>query len=201
LRPQNWGRGRRFSNCSRSMASGELNESSETLEAEVSSNASSRGRICFLCVHVSLYHWRRAHELAEHIGRSNNRGYVIRVPVVEVGPTDDPNELRTMFRDVSDMEVAERWLRTFAEASGSCAGYFINRAVAIRTLAGLLWQQGETGYSMTTEQLVLQIPTGKLRENKRLSIWQVSADAGTSVLLQTLTRVLSSADLLDLLLV
>jgi hypothetical protein len=186
LRPQNSGRGRRFSNVSRTLTSGELTDNSEAFETAAStfgiSNSSARGRICFLCVHVSLYHWRRAHELAEHIGRSNIRGHVIRVPVVEVGPTNDPHELRALFRDVFDMEVADRWLTTYAEASGSCAGYFINRAVAVRALTGPLWQQGETGYAMTTEQLVLQIPTGKLRENKRLSILQVSADAGTFVL-------------------
>jgi hypothetical protein len=184
LRPQNSGRGRRFSNCSRTMTSGDLTDNSEVFEtatsASVVSNSSARGRICFLCVHVSLYHWRRAHELAEHIARSNIRGHVICVPVVEVGPTNDPHELRTMFRDVSDMEVTERWLTTYAEASGSCAGYFINR-VAVRLLTGKLWQQGEISYASATEQLVLQIPTGKLRENKRLSILQVSADAGTFV--------------------
>jgi len=74
------------------------------------------------------------------------------------------------------MEVEDRWLDAYAEASGLCAGYFIERAAAIRVLSGKLWSEGKRAYAETSEELVLHIPRGLIRINKQLPVSQVRAE-------------------------
>jgi hypothetical protein len=130
------------------------------------------GKVCFLCVHVSLYNWISASDVVEYITRSQGS---LHIPIIQLGEAHK-EELRTMFRDLSDMEVEDRWLDAYSEASGNCAGYFIERTAAIRVLSGKLWSEGKRAYAETTEELALHIPPGLVRMNKQLPVTQVSAE-------------------------
>jgi hypothetical protein len=133
---------------------------------------SVRGRICFLCVHCSLYKWRSAEHIVDNITRS---GKNIKVPIVHIGEAND-DSLRLLFRDLSDMEVEERWLRTYASSAGYCSGYFMIRANALRNLSGKLWKESKPGYAETTENLDLHVPSGYIRKNKDVRVMQISPE-------------------------
>jgi hypothetical protein len=152
-----------------------LSEKRSFRRASLHSSCESRlapGKLCFLCVHVSLYNCKTVHEVVEVVSRLNDS---YDVPVVRVGEATK-EDLRRMFRDLSDMEVEDRWLNAYSEASGYSAGYFIERAAAIRALSGKLWSEGKRPYAETTEKLVLHIPYGLLRKNKTLPVSLVSAE-------------------------
>ena len=140
--------------------------------SEMTTALESDGKICFLCVHVSLYNGRSADHIVEDITRRNKR---IQVPIVEVVEASD-GELRNMFRDMADMEVEDRWLRAYAGPAGHCAGYFMSRCVALRNLSGKLWKEGKPGYAETTNRLILHIPAGYIRKNREVRVMQISAD-------------------------
>jgi class 3 adenylate cyclase len=144
------------------------------LDSDVSGgwDGTSTGKICFLCVHVSLYDWKSATDLVQDITRSHTS---FSVPIVEIGEAS-LDELRTLFRDLWDMEVEDRWLETYAEASGYCAGYFIERAAAVRMLSSDLWKDGKSALAETSKELVLHIPPGLIRENKELTVTQIRAE-------------------------
>ena len=112
------------------------------------------GKVCFLCVHMSLYNWKSASDVVNDIDRSQGS---LAIPIIRLSEARR-EDLRTMFRDLSDMEVEDRWLDAYSEASGNCAGYFIERTAAIRVLSGKLWSEGKRPYAETTENLVLHIP-------------------------------------------
>jgi class 3 adenylate cyclase len=156
------------------------------------------GKICFLCVHVSLYNWKSAPWVVEDITRSSKR---LRIPIVQVGEAS-LDELRSMFRDLSDMECEDRWLETYAKASGYCAGYFVERAATVRKLAGKQWREGKRAYAETSADLVLRIPRGFIRQNMDIAVMQISADVAMRFaqlydelppLFQTLLKVLAIA--------
>jgi hypothetical protein len=152
-----------------------LSERRSTRRGSVRSFGESRltlGKVCFLCVHVSLYNCKTVNEVVEVVSRLNDS---YDVPIVRVGEAKK-EDLRRMFRDLSDMEVEDRWLDAYCEASGHSAGYFIERAAAIRALSGKLWSEGKRPYAETTEKLVLHIPYGLLRKNKTLPVSLVSAE-------------------------
>ena len=158
----------------------------------------SRGQICFLGVHVSLYNWMTADEISQHITRSDRR---IQVPVMVVGEATE-DELRTMFRDTADMEVSQEWIETFRVASGSLAGYFVELAAASRNLSGLLWSQGKQGLGATSEDLILHMPRNSVRLNRQISVWQTSAEVAMRFsqiydelppIFQTVTKILTIA--------
>jgi hypothetical protein len=130
------------------------------------------GKVCFLCVHVSFYSGKSALDVVSDISRSHDE---LQIPVVRVGEAKR-EELRTMFRDLSDMEVEDRWLDAYSDASGNCAGYFIERVAAIRTKSSKLWSEGKRPYAETTEKLVLHLPFGLVRRNKTLPVMEVSAE-------------------------
>jgi hypothetical protein len=130
------------------------------------------GKVCFLCVHVSFYNWKSANDVVNDISRSHDPNLI---PIVRVAEAKK-EELVTMFRDLSDMEVEDRWLDAYVEATGGSAGYFIERAAAIRTISSKLWSEGKRSYAETTEKLVLHIPYGNVRKNKTLPVVQVSAE-------------------------
>lgn len=161
-----------------------------------------RGKLCFLCVHVSLYNWKSAPDVVDDITRSQGS---LNIPIIQLGEASR-DELRTMFRDLSDMEVGDRWLDAYREASGNYAGYFIERAAAIRVLSGKLWSEGKRAYAETTEELVLYIPPGLVRMNKQLPVTEVSAEIAMRFsqvfdelppLFQTILKVLTIATRTD----
>ena len=135
-------------------------------------NSEHAGKICFLCVHVSFYNGKTVIDVVNDLSRSNE---AVQIPVVYVG--EAPKEaLSIMFRDLSDMEVDERWLDAFSEASGNCAGYFIERVAAMRTKSSKRWSEGKRPYAETSERLVLHIPYGLVRINKTIPVMEVSAE-------------------------
>jgi hypothetical protein len=166
--------------------------------SEGSSGSVGSGKICFLCVHVSLYNWKSAPWLVADITRSDKR---VHIPIVQVGEAT-LEETRALFRGLSDMEVEDRWLETYAKASGYCAGYFVERAVSVRKLAGMMWRQGKRPCAEASEDLVLRIPPGFIRHNTDIAVMQISADVAMRFaqlydelppLFQTLTKVLAIA--------
>lgn len=130
------------------------------------------GKVCFMCVHMSLYNWKTAADVVTDIDRSQG---ALEIPIIRLGEASR-DELRTMIRDLSDMEVEDRWIDAYSEASGSCAGYFIERVAAIRNLSGKLWSEGKSPYAETTQELVLHIPPGLVHSNKKLPVTQVRAE-------------------------
>lgn len=136
------------------------------------SDKAGTGKICFLCVHGTLYNQLSANHIVEDLTRGNA---TLKVPIVEVVEAK-PDELRTMYRDVADVEVEDRWLRTMGDSSGWCAGYFMQRAEAIRNMSGKLWKEGKPGYSITSEDLKLSVPPGYLRKNKEVKVMQISTE-------------------------
>jgi len=57
----------------------------------------ARGKVCFLCVHVSLYNWKSVSHVVENITRSQ-----LEIPIIQLGEARK-EELRTMFRDLSGL--------------------------------------------------------------------------------------------------
>jgi hypothetical protein len=183
-----------------------MNRSSSRLSSRLSrlttesndSFGSDTGKICFLCVHVSLYDWKSAPWVVEDITRSHKR---LRIPIVEVGEAT-LEEIRGLFLALSDMEVEDRWLETYAKASGYCAGYFVERAASTRRLAAIQWREGKRAYAETSQDLVLRIPPGFIQQNTDIAVMQISADVAMRFaqlydelppLYQTLAKVLAIA--------
>jgi class 3 adenylate cyclase len=160
------------SGCQVSTIDDDLTTTGRDSELSGGWDATSTGKICFLCVHVSLYNWKSATDLVQDITRSHTS---FSVPIVEIGEASQ-DELRTLFRDLWDMEVEDRWLDTYAEASGHCAGYFIERAAAVRSLSSELWKDGKSALAETSKELILHIPPGLIRQNKELTVTQVRAE-------------------------
>jgi len=137
-----------------------------------SNGDNSGGKICFLMIHVSFYNFFSAAWVVEDITRSHKR---LHIPIVEVGEASMEG-IRTMFRELADVEVDDRWLETYAVSSGYLAGYFVERVAAIRQLAGRQWSEGKHAFAETSEDLVLRIPPGLIRKNMEIPVMQISAD-------------------------
>jgi class 3 adenylate cyclase len=129
---------------------------------------SGTARICFLCVHVTLYDWLSADQIVDELTRNSRDVHMFTVLEAQ------PDELRSMFRDVSDMEVEDRWLKVYGETSGYCAGYLMTRADSLRNLSGKLWKEGKPGYAITSECMTLGIPPGYIRMNREVHVMQVN---------------------------
>lgn len=145
---------------------------SRRISASCSDTTVYTGKICLLCVHVPFYNGKSVLDVVNDLSRSNGN---VHVPVIEVGAVSN-EELRSMFRYLSDMEVDDRWLDAYSESAGGCAGYFIERVAAIRTISSKLWSEGKPPYAETSERLVLHIPYGLVRVNKTLPVMEVSAE-------------------------
>lgn len=139
------------------------------------SSPRATGTLCFLCCHVTLYNQLSADHIISDITGEDKSKKVLTIEVVEAGI----DELRTMFRDIYDMDVEDRWLRTYAESSGNSAGYFMQRADAVRLLTAKLWNEGKQGYTITSEELVLSIPPGYLRRTRELTVMEISTSLAT----------------------
>jgi hypothetical protein len=191
------GRPRRYFRGSSRLSEGS-SSGIDSSECSGMSLKSGLGKICFLCVHVSLYNYKACQEIVDDITRSHK---ALHVPIVKVGEAP-LSELCTMFHDLSDMELEDRWLEAYAQASGFCAGYFIERAAAIRKLSGKLWSEGKQAFTETTEELALYIPPGYRLINMQLPVHRVSADVamrfsqlfdGLPPLFQTFSKVIAIA--------
>jgi hypothetical protein len=78
----------------------------------------------FHCIRGS---WRCGPWVVDDISRSRKRFHT---PIKQVGKAT-LKELRALFRALSEMEVEDHWLETYAKAFGYCAGYFVERAVSV----------------------------------------------------------------------
>uniref|UniRef100_A0A7S3P845 Guanylate cyclase domain-containing protein n=1 Tax=Amphora coffeiformis TaxID=265554 RepID=A0A7S3P845_9STRA len=130
------------------------------------------GVVCFLCIHVALYQWPDAQDVAKKLSQSGTR---VKIPVITLGRVST-EDLRLLFRDLADMEVHDRFLQTYAESSGYCAGYFIERTAAMRRISATLWAEGKAGYAITNQEMMLQIPHGMIKKSREISVHQVSAE-------------------------
>jgi hypothetical protein len=168
------------------------------LDSERSSESRNVGQVCFLLVHVSHYNLKSASHIAADITRSHK--FLI-VPIVKVGEASR-EELKHLFMDLADISIEDRWLDTMVESAGSCAGYFVERAAALRTLSGKLWSEGKQGYIDVSRELVACVPPGSVRKCKQVPVGQISADVamrfsqvfdGLPPLFQTFSKVLAVA--------
>ena len=64
------------------------------------------GKICFLCVHVSLYNWKSASHIVADITRAHK---ALDIPILKVGEASR-TELRQLYIDLGDTNVEERYL-------------------------------------------------------------------------------------------
>lgn len=156
------------------------------------------GKICFFLVHVALYDSKSASNMVADITRSQKS---LDIPIVMVGEARR-DELRQLCLDLSDIAADERWIDAFSEASGNCAGYFVERDATIQKLTGKIWSEGQRGYVEITEKLVMSIPPGGVRAAKKLSVREISAEVamcfsqvfdGLPPLFQTFCKVLTVA--------
>lgn len=131
-----------------------------------------KGRIVFLCVHVSLYQWRSADAVVKNITRSHRN---IEIPVFEVREVSK-QEIQILMNDLADMRVEERYVETMREASGNCVGYLIEKAAAIRKSSAELWGQGQRGYVEITTDMEIRASPGCIRKIKEYTVLQVSPD-------------------------
>jgi hypothetical protein len=156
------------------------------------------GKICFLCVHVPMYSRNSASWLVDDITRSHKH---LHIPVVEVREATI-DDLHSALTDLADTVAEERWLETYFETSGHCAGYFIEKSAAIKNLSGKMMIEGKRAYMELGDDMVLNIPPGFVRKTHEMSILQISADVAmrfTQIyddlppLLQSLSKVVAIA--------
>jgi hypothetical protein len=89
------------------------------------------GVVCILCVATS----KSGH------GRVGAIGGAVRLLVLVLDPplpVPLTSSLRQEMTREFHMQVEQRWLDAYSEASGFCAGYFIERAAAVRVLSGIV---------------------------------------------------------------
>lgn len=85
-------------------------------------------------------------------------------------------ELRDLFRALSDIEVEDRCLDVFAEASGFAAEYFLERFQALRNMSSELWKEGQPALVETSEDLTFHIPPRLVRKNKDIKVSEIKAE-------------------------
>ena len=85
-------------------------------------------------------------------------------------------ELRDLFRALSDIEVEDRCLDVFAEASGFAAEYFLERFQALRNMSSELWKEGQPALVETSEDLIFHIPPRLVRKNKDIKVSEIKAE-------------------------
>ena len=85
-------------------------------------------------------------------------------------------ELRDLFRALSDIEVEDRCLDAYAEASGFAAEYFLERFQALRNISAELWKEGQPALVETSEDLIFHIPPKLVRKNKDIKVTEIKAE-------------------------
>jgi hypothetical protein len=81
-----------------------------------------------------------------------------------------------MMTDLADTNFEERWLDAYAEGSGHCAGYFVERAVVVRNLSGKLWSEGKPGYVDTFCKVLSVSSRTGFYKLARTIMWEVLND-------------------------
>jgi hypothetical protein len=77
---------------------------------------------------------------------------------------------------MSDIEVEDRCLDAFAEASGFAAEYFLERFQALRNRSSELWKEGQPALVETSVDLVFHIPPRLVRKNKDIKVSEIKAE-------------------------
>jgi len=98
-----------------------------------------------------------------------------KVPIVVLGESSK-EELRDLFRALSDIDVEDRILDAYAEASGFAAEYFVERFNAVRNLSAELWKEGRPALVETSADLIFHIPPRLVRKNKDLKVTDIRAE-------------------------
>ena len=142
------------------------------IESENDGDDGMVGRVCFLCIHVSLYRWSSAQDVKDRISGSHSK---YDVPVIRLGQVSKDG-IRNMCRELVDLDVSDRWLEIYSLTSGYCAGYCVERMAASRVISGQLWLQKKKGLVTTNDDLMIQIPGGMLKRNRDLTVHEVSAE-------------------------
>jgi hypothetical protein len=75
------------------------------------------------------------------------------------------------------MKVDDFWLHVNAEATGNCAGYFLDRIESLRTLSMPLWKEGNPGLFVISNGLCFQAPACYFRDCKEVRVTQLSPTA------------------------
>jgi hypothetical protein len=123
-----------------------------------------KGKICFLCVHESLYNEKSASDIAEDLSRSNRS---ISIPVIRLGEASE-QELRQMFNDCMDVELDDSSFELLAKSSRYGAGCFIERCVAIGTDLGCTsWKKATFRLN---QKMKLQLADNSMRKVKKLPL-------------------------------
>jgi hypothetical protein len=130
------------------------------------------GKICFLCVHVSLYSYKSAEQLVNDITRSHK---ALNIPIVTVGEVT-ADDLRAMAMQVTGLAIADRGIKATALASGYCVGYFAERQAAYRNISSRLWSEGKRGFIDMNNKLEWTVPPGSLREVLVMPVMQVCGE-------------------------
>ena len=163
--------------------------------AESSANVAGNGQICFLCTHLSSYNSKSADDLVEGKFESifsfilfifTNNSHLFRYPILDIIRSDQSfkipiislgesskDDLRTLTREIFDFEAEDRWLDAYAEASGYCAEYFLQRVETVRKITAVQWKvenKNRPAYFEISDGLVLHIPPGLVRKNKELKV-------------------------------
>jgi hypothetical protein len=130
-------------------------------------DATSTGKYAS-CVHVSFTTGSPATDLVQDITRSHTS---FSVPIVEVGEAS-LGELRILFRDPGIWKW--KMVRSYyAEASGHCAGYFIERAAAVRSLSRIMKDGNRPAETRASSSFIFLLSH---RQNKELTVTQIRAE-------------------------
>ena len=95
-----------------------------------------------------------------------------KIPIISLGESSK-DDLRTLTREMIDFEVEDRWLDAYAEASGYCAEYFLQRVETVRKIAAVQWKaenQNRLAFFEISDNLVLHIPPRLVIKNKELKV-------------------------------
>lgn len=153
--------------------------------SNISSNASFRvshsqsepideghGKICFLCVHVSLYTCKSADHIVNDITRSHKS---LSIPIIKVGE-GTVDDLRSMSGVISGIVPSQRMAHAAALACGNCVGYHAERMGALRNMSSKMWNEGKMGFIELNDNFEWSLPLGSRREVISLPVTQISGE-------------------------
>lgn len=109
--------------------------------------------------------------MKDRINRSHSK---YDIPIIRIGQASE-EELKALCEEVSDASVSDRWLKTYSQSSGFCAGYCVEKMFASRKISGRLWVAGKKELCLFNNEMELEIPVGMYKRNRDLSAHEVSA--------------------------
>ena len=130
------------------------------------------GKICFLCVHVSLYTCKSAEHIVNDVTRSHKS---LNIPIIKVGE-GTVDELRAMSDVISGVVPSERMLNASALACGLCIGYHAERMGAVRNLSSKMWSEGRMGFVELNDNFEWTVPLGSRRDVISLPVTQICGE-------------------------